>query len=506
MAATFQTISPADGTVYVERAFDDDATVERTLAAAREAATAWRQVPVAERAAVCTRFVDAMVARKNAVAEEITRQMGRPITQAPGEVRGLEERARYMIGIAEAALADVALPPKAGFTRFIRREPLGVVFTIAPWNYPYLTAVNSVVPALLAGNAVILKHSLQTPLCAERFAEAFAEAGLPEGVFQYLHLTHEAVGRVVQSPEVDFVAFTGSVAGGRAVQQAAAGRFIDLGLELGGKDPAYVRPDAPFAHTVENLVDGAFFNAGQSCCAVERIYVHEAVYDRIVEAFVEGTRQYVLGDPLDPATTLGPVVRAAAADFVREQVAEAVRQGARALLDPDAFPAARAGTTYVAPQVLVDVDHRMRLMTEETFGPAVGLMRVGSDEEAVALMNDSSYGLTASIWTEDEAAALRLGGRQGLGARLHAVGARLRTAHPAQVLPPQDGHLTTHVHAPRPDRPPRRLELPDGHPLRGRAHQRAAGRLPRRRHDAAAAGHRPRPGVAPPRARRAGVE
>ncbi len=192
-----------------------------------------------------------------------------------------------MIDAANEALRDIDVGPKAGFTRFIRREPLGVVLTIAAWNYPYLIAVNSIVPAVMAGNAVILKHSAQTPLCAEQFAACFREAGLPEGVFQVLHLTHADTERVIRDPRISFVAFTGSVEGGHAIQRAAADRFIGTGLELGGNDPAYVRPDANFEHAVENLVDGAFFNSGQSCCGIGRIYVHDALYDR----FVDGLRR-----------------------------------------------------------------------------------------------------------------------------------------------------------------------------------------------------------------------
>ena len=415
MPQTFQTITPVDGSVYVERAYATDPQIAVTLGQARRAQAVWKQVSLGVRAEICLRFVGAFVAQKEKVAEEVSWQVGRPVAHAPGEVRGLEERARYMISIAEEALGDVDPGPKIGFTRLIRREPLGVVLTLAPWNYPYLTAVNSVIPAIMAGNAVILKHSSQTPLCAERFFRAFAAADLPEGLFQYLHLTHDATDKLIRSPEVDFVAFTGSVAGGRAVQRAASERFIGVGLELGGKDPAYVRPDAPFMHTVENLVDGVFYNAGQSCCAVERIYVHEALYDRFVEAFVEQTRAYRFGDPLDPETTLGPVVRTSAADFVRGQVEEAIGQGARALIDSGAFSAAKDGTPYLAPQVLTGVDHSMRIMTEETFGPAIGIMKVTSDDEAVALMNDSPFGLTASIWTADEAAALALGDRVETG-------------------------------------------------------------------------------------------
>ncbi len=409
MSGTLRTISPIDGSVCVERERADERRIAAALGAARGAQGAWRRRPVAERIALVSAAVDAFVARAPAIAEELTRQMGRPIAHSPGEVRGFEERARHMLAIAEEALADVEPAPRSGFRRFIRREPLGVVFVVAPWNYPYLTAVNAVVPALLAGNTVILKHSEQTPLCAERFAEAFAAAGLPRGVFQALHLDHGAVARMIASPEIAFVAFTGSVEGGRAVQRAAAERFIGAGLELGGKDPAYVRADAPFAHAVENLVDGAFFNAGQSCCGIERIYVQRPLYDRFVEAYVEQVRAYRLGDPRDPATTLGPLARARAADFVREQIAEAVAMGARPLVDARGFPADAPGTAYLAPQVLVDVHHGMRVMSEESFGPVVGIQPVADDAEAVVRMNDSRYGLTASIWTTDAEVALALG-------------------------------------------------------------------------------------------------
>lgn len=404
-----KTITPVDGSVYVERPLAADGQIAAALERARRAQAAWRHVALSERAAICTRFVDAFVARKQAIAEEITWQMGRPVGQSPGEVRGFEERSRHMIAIAPAALADIDAGPKEGFRRFVRREPLGVVLVLAPWNYPYLTSVNSVVPAIMAGNAVILKHSNQTPLCAERFAECFNEAGLPEGVFQFLHCTHEQAAAMIASPLVDFVAFTGSVEGGHAVQKAASDRFIGTGLELGGKDPAYVRPDCNLAHAVENLVDGAFFNSGQSCCGIERIYVHEKVYDQFVDGFVALTRQYRLGNPLDANVNLGPMVRTRAAEFARGQVREAVAAGARSLIDPKEFPADKEGTPYMAPQVLVEVNHSMRIMREESFAPVIGIMRVKSDEEAIALMNDSDFGLTAAIWTMDADAALRIG-------------------------------------------------------------------------------------------------
>ena len=404
-----RTISPGDGRIYVERSLATDADVQKALTAARAAQKAWRATPVAERAALIERFVTYFEANSSAIAEELTRQMGRPIRYTPGEVKGLAERARYMASVAGGALADMKIEPKENFTRFIRKEPVGVVFVIAPWNYPYLTAVNAIVPALLAGNAVILKHSHQTPICAERFADGFKAAGLPAGIFQFLHMDHKLTEKLVASPEVDFVAFTGSVAGGHAVSRAAAGRFIGLGLELGGKDPAYVRADANFDHAVENLVDGAFFNSGQSCCGIERIYVHADLYDRFVDAYADLTRKYVLDDPMTESATLGPMVRAQAADFVRGQIADAVKSGAKALVDEKAFARARAGSSYCAPQVLVGVDHSMRVMSEESFGPVIGLMKVRSDDEAIRLMNDSQYGLTAAIWTMDEDAAVRIG-------------------------------------------------------------------------------------------------
>ncbi len=409
MSGGLRTITPVDGSVYVERPFATEAEIAAALERAVAAGPAWREASIEERARLCLRAVDAFVAERDAIAEEIAWQMGRPIAHAPGEVRGFEERARHMIAIAPEALADLDAGPKAGFTRFIRRQPLGVVFTIAPWNYPYLTAVNSVIPALMAGNVVVLKHSAQTPLCAERFQEAFDRAGLPPGVFQHLHLSHPDTGRVIGDAAVDFVAFTGSVPGGLMVETAAAGRFIGVGLELGGKDPAYVRGDADLDFAIANVTDGAFFNAGQSCCGVERVYVHADVYDAFVDGMAALVRQYRLGNPLDPETTLGPMVRTGAAQYVRDQIRDAVEEGARALVDPAGFPMAREESPYLAPQVLIDVTHDMEVMREESFGPVIGVMKVRDDDEAIRLMNDSPYGLTASVWTADAAAAERIG-------------------------------------------------------------------------------------------------
>jgi acyl-CoA reductase-like NAD-dependent aldehyde dehydrogenase len=407
-----RTISPVDASIYVERELASDAAIDAALAKSVATQKAWRRTPVAERAAIVRRAVQWCVERADELGAELAWQMGRPVAQAPNELRrGFQERALYMCAIAEAALSDVPVEKKEGFERFIRREPHGVVLVVAPWNYPWLTSVNAVVPALLAGNSVILKMAAQTPLVAERYAQAFEAAGLPPGAFQFLHMDHAQTARAIADTRIGYVAFTGSVPGGRAVQQAAAARFIGTGLELGGKDPAYVRPDAPLAATVENLVDGSYFNSGQSCCGIERIYVHHSVFKPFVDAFVELARQYRLGNPLEPQTNLGPMVRADAADKVRAQIADAVRQGAKRLLNLSD----KEGTPYLPPEVLVEVHHGMAVMAEETFGPVVGIQPVKDDEEAVRLMNDSRYGLTASIWTLDPEAALAIGERVETG-------------------------------------------------------------------------------------------
>ncbi|MBL8208625.1 MAG: aldehyde dehydrogenase family protein [Blastocatellia bacterium] len=407
---TQQTISPIDGMVYAERELATNEQIEAALAKSVAAQREWKRVPIAERVNICRQMLAYLVERADKIGEELTWQIGRPIAYSPFEIRrGFAERVNYMCDIAAQELADIAIEPKENFQRFIRREPLGTVLVLAPWNYPWLASVNAIVPALLAGNSVILKIAPQTPLVAERYAEAFAAVGLPDGVFQFLHIDHDQVAEVIKDSRIGFVAFTGSVAGGHAVQRAASERFIATGLELGGKDPAYVRPDAQLEATIENLVDGAMFNSGQSCCAIERIYVHQSVYEKFVEGYVELTKQYRLGNPLDPKTTLGPMVRTEAADKVREHIQDALHRGAQGLIAPTLFPKNQKGTPYLAPQVLVNVDHNMLVMSEETFGPVVGIMSVKSDDEAIQLMNDSRYGLTASIWTTDADAALRIG-------------------------------------------------------------------------------------------------
>lgn len=393
-------ISPIDGSIVASVAPSSPAEIDRALADARRAQADWARVSIGERAAVMVRALDALRAMNGDVVPELARQMGRPVRYG-GEFRSVEERVMHMVSIADAALARVVPAAKAGFRRHVRRDPLGVIFTIAPWNYPYLTAVNTIVPGLMAGNAVILKAASQTILTGGRFQAAFDQAGLPKGLFQHLALTHEATAKILSGGHVDHVSFTGSVEGGRTIERAAAGTFTSVGLELGGKDPAYVRADAKLDHAVENLVDGAFFNSGQSCCGIERIYVHKSLFRDFVDGAVALTRQYRLDDPLVEATTLGPMAATRFADLVRAQTAEAIAKGAVAHIDQAAFARSSPGTPWLGPQVLTNVDHTMRVMSEESFGPVVGIMAVENDDEAVRLMNDSAYGLTASIWTAD---------------------------------------------------------------------------------------------------------
>lgn len=409
MAETVRIISPIDGSVYAERTVANEAEIEAAVVRARAARKAWHEVTLAERAAAVSHFTDALLEMNEEIVPELAWQMGRPVRYG-GEAGGVEERARHMIAIAEEALRPIQKTDKPGFRRFIAREPVGTMLVIAPWNYPYMTAINAIVPGLMAGNAVILKHASQTLLVGERFADAAHKAGLPEGLFQNLVMRHADTEKLIASGVIDHINFTGSVEGGRRIEKAAAGTFASLGLELGGKDPAYARADAPLETAIEGLVDGAFFNSGQSCCGVERIYVHETIYDDFVEGFADLARTYRLGDPRDPETVVGPMAQPRFADLVREQTAEALRKGATALIG-NADARDTDGSPYLAPDVLVNVNHQMAVMREESFGPVVGIMKVRDDAEAVALMNDSPYGLTASIWTHDTDRAAELGAR-----------------------------------------------------------------------------------------------
>jgi len=413
-----QCISPIDNQVYVQRPLLTDQALGQALTQAREAQAQWGQTSLAQRAQVCRQALQYFEQNCELIAEQLSWQMGRPSAYAAGEISGLLERGNYMIDIAAQSLADHRPEAIAGAQHFVRHTPIGLVLTIAPWNYPLLTTENSVIPALMAGNGVLLKPSAQTPLTGEHFQRAFAEAGLPLGLLQCVHLSHRQTEKLLASAAVDFACFTGSVGAGATMEKAAAGQFIGLGLELGGKDPAYVREDldsASLTKAVSNLVDGAFFNSGQSCCGIERIYVHQSQYRDFCDAFVAEVEAYRLGNPMQAETTLGPVVKASAADWVRGQVKQAQSAGARACIDSRSFAMDDGRSAYLAPQVMVGVDHSMSIMREESFGPVVGIMPVANDEQALALMNDSDLGLTASIWTGDEAIAESLGNRLQTG-------------------------------------------------------------------------------------------
>ena len=364
-----------------------------------------------ERVALVSAGVKRIGEETERMTTELAWQMGRPVRYG-GEWGGFVERADYMAKIAGQALAPTIVETSEAVERRILRVPHGVAFVIAPWNYPYLTANNTIGPALIAGNAVILKHAAQTLLVGEHLVEAFTKAGVPEDVFVNLVLDHQITETLIGERAFDFINFTGSVAGGKAIEKAAAGTFTPLGLELGGKDPGYVREDADVDNAVAILIDGAMFNSGQCCCGIERIYVHESLYDAFVEKAVEMVKGYKLGNPLDQETTIGPMAHKRFAETVRAQVSEANAAGAKAHLEP--FEGDDGGA-YVSPQVLTNVDHSMRVMMEETFGPVVGIMKVKDDEEAIGLMNDSPYGLTASIVTRDAEAAGRIGERLRTG-------------------------------------------------------------------------------------------
>ena len=411
MTKTLQCISSIDGSVYLERPTLSRDAADTVVATARAAQAGWAARPMGERIELVRAAVAEVGKTTDRMTLELAHQMGRPVRYG-GEFAGFEERALHMAEIAETALAPIIIEDSNNFLRKIVREPHGLVFVVAPWNYPYMTAINTVAPALIAGNSVILKHATQTLQVGERLAEAFHAAGIPTDVFQNVFLDHDTTSALIAARSFDFVNFTGSVGGGQAMERAAAGTFTPVSTELGGKDPGYVRADADLDAAVDGLMDGAMFNAGQCCCGIERIYVHESLYDAFVQKAVALVNTYVLGNPLETGTTIGPMANIRFAKEVRAQIDEAVADGATAHV---AAFAADDGGAYLTPQVLTDVTHKMRVMRDESFGPVVGIMSVRDDDEATRLMNDSQFGLTAAIYTKDADAADAIGARLQTG-------------------------------------------------------------------------------------------
>jgi len=410
--SSWNLINPATEQLFRAIEPTSESEIESILSRMRVAQQQWRDVPVEQRMDICCQFINAFRAMKEAIALDITRQMGKPIVQARREVDAMLDRAQTMVRLAPGVLQDELLPPREGFRRFLRHEPLGIVLDIPAWNYPLLIAVNVIVPALLAGDAVLIKHARLTPLCGDAFVEAFHKTSLPPDLVASIHVRHSTIRKLIETRAVDFISFTGSVEGGREVYQAASTQLLDMGLELGGKDPAFVREDANFAFTVENLVDGAFYNTGQSCCAIERIYVMRSLFSRFVDAYVSEVEKYKVGNPEDETTTVGPLAVRSAVEFMEFQVGQAVDRCAKVLTGGRRLP---GPGYYFQPTVLVDVDHSMSVMMKESFGPVIGIMRVDTEDEAIRLMNDSPYGLTASIWTEDIARGEMLAHRTNAG-------------------------------------------------------------------------------------------
>jgi len=397
------TISPTTNKPIVVRNGISSVELESLPTVATEAFEKFKKTTLAERKGIIKKALKLLSDNQDVLAIELTAQIGRPIAYTAKEITTACKRGEYLLKISDDVLKDTDGEAEKGFKRFIRKVPVGPVLVLFAWNYPYLILVNSLIPALLAGNSVILKPSPQTPTIVEHISEIFLEAGLPQNVIQYFHSGSPLIiEAIVRDPRVALICFTGSVAGGLAVQRAAADRLVNVGLELGGKDPAYVRPDVDVAWAAEEIVDGAIFNSGQSCCSLERIYVHEEIHDVFIAKIQGVLKNYKLGDPFDKETHIGPVVSKRSKATIEAHIKDALEKGAKDATPPNSsFESPPPDGNFLKPTLLVNVDHSMTVMTEETFGPVIPVMKVKSDAEAIQFMNDSEFGLTASIWTKD---------------------------------------------------------------------------------------------------------
>ncbi|MCB0386031.1 MAG: aldehyde dehydrogenase family protein, partial [Bdellovibrionales bacterium] len=399
MAQKIQVKSPYSQEIVGEFSPADFESVKNELRDLHQAQVAWKKVPLKARIDAVRSALNYFTQNKMAIATDITKQMGRPISQSPGEINGLLERANYLCDIAEEALSPMALPEKPGFERAIAREPLGVIFVISAWNYPLLVTVNSVVPALLAGNTVLLKHSSQTPAIGVHFEKAFNSMMGVSHLVKHIVVDHSTTGRIIEELDVQHVVFTGSVSGGQQILKHTAKKFMQPQLELGGKDAAYAAEDADIDAAAATVVDGAMFNSGQSCCGIERAYVHKDVYDQFIKRCIQVISEYKLGDPLDESTNLGPLVTEKAARAAEKQIQAAVQKGAKILAGGQVKK--MGSGFFLEPTLMSDVKQNMELMQEENFAPILPVMPVSSMEEALKLVNDSQYGLTSAIFTKD---------------------------------------------------------------------------------------------------------
>lgn len=409
---TLTVVNPYDQSTVAELPFDTKTQITEKLDRATTAFSAWRRLSLDQRAAIVQSGLAKLRDNSEQIVRDVTLQMGKPLKQAQGELATLFDRAETCLELAADALSPDVLPPQPGLVRRIEHVPLGVVFDIAAWNYPLIIPINVIVPALLCGNTVLLKHSAKTPLCGRHLADAFGKLAVPDLVTDVV-INHDQTAQLIANRRVHHVSFTGSVAGGRKIARYAAERLIDTGLELGGNDPAYVAADADLDFAVANLVDGACYNAGQSCCGVERVYVHETLYDEFLCKAKAALRDYRIGDPLDEQTTLGPLASRTALDELEQQVRDAVDRGGRLLCGGSRVP--DQSGNFFQPTLLADVPQESVVMQEESFGPILPVASVADDAQALALMNDSRFGLTASVWTRDQERAERFAGELNAG-------------------------------------------------------------------------------------------
>lgn len=404
----FTVTSPVDGRALLTRAYAAWDDIAAAADAAQTAFAGWAATPLQDRAKLVRTAIDWLVDHADDIARDLAWSIGRPLQMAD-ETPRLDVVTDQLIKDAEAAFKPIPFPSDDGITRYVKRAPRGLVLSICAWNYPVAMPANMIVAPLLAGDPVIFKHAPQTALIGDWFARAFAAAGLPEGVFQSLMMGHADVVRLIAERPVSVIQFIGSTRGGIALREAAAPYPIELGLEMGGSDPAYVRADADLDLAVTELVSGSFGNSGQSCCSVERIYVHADIHDRFVAAFAAAAGKLKMGHPIDAQPDLGPVVSAEAARRITALIDDAVAIGARPLLPVQSPPDVADASAYVSPQILAGTTHDMRIMREEIFGPVVSVMQVTSDDEAIALMNDSRYALSASVWSGSARDAVQIG-------------------------------------------------------------------------------------------------